>query len=136
MKSNKIRLTENDIKHIVTESVKRILKENEFGEEYLTNDSDDYDGYKWSVFLGKKLIKTSDKIFNDIDEAADDCDIFLKEFNWKEKAEKWNAYHDMYWKADDYHRKALNPIYEEEVAAIVHDSYDTYLQNLGWGWMD
>jgi hypothetical protein len=120
MKTNKIKLTENDIKYLVTESVKRILKENEFAKEYLTNDSEYYDGYKWSVFLGEKLIKTSDKIFNDIDEAADDCDIFLKEFNWKEKAEKWNAYNGI----------------ENEAAALVHDFYDTYLQNLGWGWMD
>ena len=136
IKSNKIKLAENDIKYLVTESVKRILKENEFAKEYLANDSEYYDGYKWSVFLGKKLIKTSDKIFNDIDEAADDCDIFLKEFNWKEKAEKWNTYHKMYWETNDYHRKALNPIYKEEAIAEVHDFYDTYLINLGWGWMD
>ena len=68
------------------------MKENESAKEYLANDSEYYDGYKWSVFLGEKLIKTSEKIFNDVDEAADDCDIFLKEINWKEKAEKWNDY--------------------------------------------
>ncbi len=120
IKSNKIKLTENDIKYLVAESVKRILKENESAKEYLANDSEYYDGYKWSVFLGEKLIKTSDKIFNDVDEAADDCDIFLKEINWKEKAEKWNDYNGI----------------ENEAAALVHDFYDTYLQNLGWGWMD
>ena len=120
MKTNKIKLTENDIKYLVTESVKRILKENEFAKEYLTNDSKYYDGYKWSVFLGEKLIKTSNKIFNDIDEAADDCDIFLNEINWEKTAEEWNTYHDN----------------EDEAVAIVHDFYDTFLQNLGWGWMD
>lgn len=120
MKTNKIKLTENDIRHLVTESVKRILKESEFAKEYLTNDSEYYDGYKWSVFLGEKLIKTSDGIFNDIDEAADDCDIFLNEINWEKTAEEWNTYHDN----------------EDEAVAIVHDFYDTFLQNLGWGWMD
>ena len=139
MKSNKIKITENDIKYLVAESVKRILREydddeidyegNGYEPEEWNYEDDDFselelaehpESYYWYVYvLGKE--KKSTKRFNSVKEAVIDCNNFLKKINFKEIAAKYNF--------DEDKVCALIEIGDDEWS-------DTMLQNYGWGWMD
>ena len=136
----KIKITENKLKQIIMESVKKTLNEMYEDEEidyegngyekpewnYDDNDwsenelSENPESYYWYVYvLGKE--KKSTKRFNSVKEAVIDCNNFLKKINFKEIADKYD-------------------FDEDKVCALIEfgdDEWsDTMLQNYGWGWYD
>jgi hypothetical protein len=136
----KVKITENKLKQIIMESVKRALNESYDDEEidyegngyerpewnYDDNDwSEDEllenpESYYWHVYVLDKE-KKSTKYFNSVKEAVNDCNNFLKKINFKAIAAKYNFDEDKVCALIEYGNDEWN---------------DTMLQNYGWGWMD
>ena len=124
-----IKLTESDLHNIIKKSVYNILREdNEYNDDwYDWEDDEDYgsDGeicFRWVIYCDDDKIAESSQTFPNENEAAADCEKHFEETNFYLLCQKLN---------DDEN--------DDRVCAIVCDcnpDSDTYLQNLGWGWMD
>ena len=147
----KIKLTEDKIRQIVRESLKKILKEGNEQEyswdEYYDEDEDngeyddDYDEeeyyknwppqndtpYKWSIKIFDKEVE-SEKSFRTVRQAEKDCNKYLKINKFYDTVKKYNPNLDF----DD----------DENIYACVYladsngECIDTMLVNYGWGWYD
>lgn len=126
----RIRLTEQDLHKLIKESVKRVLKEEDDDFDwwnYEEPDMGDEEKFMWTVIVGDDET-TSEQTFDNIDDAERDCNQYLKSINFKKLAKKYNM---------------VNGEYEKEYVVALIDSVneqnqpiDTFLKNVGFGWMD
>lgn len=74
-KKNTIRLTENELKNIITESVKNIIKENSFDYEY--DENGEYETKEKAKVIDALygIINSSNKIFSDFEEVYRNAQI-------------------------------------------------------------
>ena len=126
----KIKLTEDKIRQIVKESLKKILKEEneqEFAPDEWYDEYDDDISYKWSVKIFDREVE-SEKSFRSVRQAEKNCNRYLKTIKFYDTVKKYNPNLDI----DD----------NEDIYACIYSAdsngecIDTMLVNYGWGWYD
>ena len=122
-----IKLKESDLHRMIKESIRKILKENDEIDYDALDVQGDVCGFIWNVIIGDENTK-SNEIFNTVDEAKEDCDRYLRRIKFNKIAKQYNFVNGEY--EEDYAIALISSVNEKD------EEIDTYLQNLGFGWMD
>ena len=121
-KKQLIRLTEGELRQIIKESVNRILNEGDMFDKY----GDEY--FQWAIYCNDHKMAVSSDIFSTPDEAAEDCEKHFEETNFYLLCNKLNDEEE-----DD---RVCALVYNCGPNGETDQDCDTFLVNIGFGWMD
>lgn len=140
MKKKLVRLTESDLHKIIKESVKKVIRESNWGRMDGSNpmnsfnNEDSFDDememnpeglFKWSIYIFDKEIH-SQRIFHSMDEAEADCSKKMNEINFDSLCQKHNN-------DDDFEENVMAQI---DLVSEDGEVIDTMLINSGFGWYE
>ena len=126
-------LSEQRMRQIVTESIRKVIMEDEmydYDDEMYSDYGDE--AYTWSIYIGDEEKFKSDNVFSSVEEAEQDCENKMDEIGYYDLVREYND----------------NPNYQTEsgdnyviayVDAVDPDSgewFDTMLYHNGEFWMD
>ena len=129
-------LSEQRMRQIVTESIRKIIMEDEMYDDYDEEMYDDDYGvneaYTWSIYIGDEEKFKSDNIFSSMEEAEQDCENKMEEIGYYDLVQKYNDNPNYQTERGDNYVIA----YVDAVDPESGEWFDTMLYHNGEFWMD
>lgn len=132
-------LSEQRMRQIVTESIRKVIMEDEmFNDEMYDYDDDemysDYgdEAYTWSIYIGEEEKFKSDKTFSTVEEAEQDCENKMEEIGYYDLVKQYNNNPNYQTESGDNYVRA----YVDYVDSETGEWCDTMLYHTGEFWMD
>ena len=131
-------LSEQRMRQIVKESIRKVIMEDEMYDDEMYSDydgDDDYgvnEVYTWSIYIGDEEKFKSDNIFSSIEEAEQDCENKMDEIGYYDLVRQYNDNPNYQTESGDNYVRA----YVDAVDPESGEWFDTMLYHTGEFWMD
>ena len=126
-------LSEQRMRQIVTESIRKVIMEDEmydYDDEMYSDYGDE--AYTWSIYIGEEEKFKSDNVFSSVEEAEEDCNNKMEEIGYYDLVKKYNDNPNYQTESGDNYIRA----YVDAVDPESGEWFDTMLYHTGEFWMD